>query len=106
MRISNGQIKQPLKQESFSDDETSESTLSDCDTDPAVLEKLCEICGEVVETDDFQLPGDRFYCSIECYEVDEKDHREGNGQESDIVLLPQVRKINYISSQLPIITLK
>jgi predicted nucleic acid-binding Zn ribbon protein len=66
LRISNGQIKTPVEYD---------SPGSDSETERRV-EKHCEICGEIVETDQFQLIGNRYYCSFECLEVDAKDSRE------------------------------
>lgn len=90
LRISNGQIKQPLKHEMkhgmYSDDESSQSTLSDSDTDTGILETFCEICGDIVETEAYQLPGERFYCSIECFEVESRDD---DGDKNNLVLLPE-----------------
>ena len=75
LRISNGQIKTPVEYD---------SPGSDSETERRV-EKRCEICGEIVETEQFQLIGNRYYCSYECLEVDAKDSREdGESGENDV----------------------
>lgn len=76
-----------MDNEPCSDNESSQGTLTDSDTDTGILERFCEICDEIVETEEYQLPGERFYCSIECYEVESRDEDE---DESDIVLSPKV----------------
>ena len=74
LRISNGQIKHPV--EPYSEDEG-----SDEETDNARMEKQCEICGEIVEHEQFKLDGNRYYCSYECLEVDAKDSSESGENE-------------------------
>ncbi|XP_028406223.1 suppression of tumorigenicity 18 protein-like isoform X2 [Dendronephthya gigantea] len=84
LRISNGQIKQPLKTESYSEDD---SPGSDSDAELATVENNCEICGEIVDTEQFQLPGKRYYCSYECLEVDAKDCRDDSESGENEVFL-------------------
>ena len=80
LRISNGQIKQPVEYD---------SPGSDSEPD-ARVEKQCEICSEIVETEQLQLPGNRYYCSYECLEVDAKDSRDDSDSGENEVFYTKV----------------
>ena len=82
--------------ESYSEDDGS-------DEDNTRMEKQCEICGEIVEHEQFKLDGNRYYCSYECLEVDAKESSESGENEVFYCKVSNLANCNFVQipSKLP-----